>query len=75
MPGLLEGEELKGNIGSVGKYSVDVTPELKLKVSVSAEVDLVAELKTLAAKTATPLDDKAIAWVEGMLTAAKAIGA
>ena len=32
-----------------------------------SRIDLIAELKKLAAKTATPLDDQAIAWVEGML--------
>lgn len=61
---MFEGEELKGSIGKVGSYSVDVTPELKVKVAVAVEVDLIAEAKKLAAKTGTPIDDGAIAWLE-----------
>jgi hypothetical protein len=64
---MLEGKELEGNIGNIGKYSVDVTPQGELEVMVGVKVSLVGELKKLAAKTKTPIDDKAIEWVEAML--------
>jgi hypothetical protein len=41
-----------------------VTSDLKLKVSLEVSVDLIAEAKKLAAKTGTPVDDLAIAWLE-----------
>jgi hypothetical protein len=64
---MLEGKELEGKIGEFGGYSVDLGKDGKLTVSVEAKVDLIAELKKLAAQTATPMDDAAIAWVEKML--------
>jgi hypothetical protein len=64
---VLEGTEFEQKIGQVGSVTVDVTPELKLKVSASVEVDLLAEIKKLAAKTATPIDDAAIAWIEKLV--------
>lgn len=64
---MLEGKEIDKKIGDYGTASVDVTPDLKVKVEVGIEVDLIAELKKLAAKTNTPLDDQAIAWVESMV--------
>lgn len=64
---VLEGNELEQKIGQIGTVIVDVTPELKLKVSASVEVDLLAEIKKLAAKTATPIDDAAIAWIEKLV--------
>ena len=66
---MLEGNELEQKIGEYGEASVDVTPELKVIVSLSAQVDLLAELKKLAAKTETPIDDAAIAWIEKVLAA------
>jgi hypothetical protein len=70
---MLEGKELEGKIGSVGSYEVDVTPELKLKIAIGAEVDLVGELKKLAEKTDTPMDDLVIAWLEKLAAAAKVV--
>ena len=64
---MLEGKEFETKIGEYGSATVDVTGDLKLKATVVLEVDLIAELKKLAAKTGTPLDDQAIAWVESML--------
>ena len=61
---MLEGKEFEQKIGDIGSVSVDVTSELKLKVAVEVEIDLVAEAKKLAAKTSTPIDDAAIAWLE-----------
>lgn len=66
---MLEGKELEGNIGKIGTYSVDITPQFKLKVAVGVEVDLVAELKKLAAKTNTPIDDAVAAWLEKLAAA------
>ena len=63
---MLEGKEFETKIGEYGSASVDVTGDLKVKVEVGIEVDLIAELKKLADKTKTPLDNQAIAWVESM---------
>lgn len=70
---VLEGNEFEQKIGQVGAVVVDVTPELKLKVSASVEVDLIGELKKLAEKTATPIDDAAIAWIEKLVKAGNAL--
>ena len=71
---MLEGKEFEQKIGNVGSVSVDVTPELKLKVVAEVEVDLVAEAKKLAAKTSTPIDDAAIEWLEKIVKGAAALG-
>lgn len=71
---MLEGKELEVKLGEVGSASVDVTPDLKVVVSVEAKIDLIAEIKKLAEKTATPLDDKAIEYVEKLLAAKAALG-
>ncbi len=68
---MLENKEFTQKLGNYGEASVDVTPELKLVVSVAAQVDLLAELKKLADKSATPYDDMALAWIEKVLAAAK----
>lgn len=70
---LLEGNELEKDLGAYGKATVDVTPELKLKVSVVAEVDLVAEAKKLALKTETPVDDAALDWLQKLVAAASVL--
>lgn len=67
---MLEGKELDKKIGEYGSASIDVTPELKLKVEVAVEVDLIAEAKKLAAKSGTPIDDAAIAWLEKIVRSA-----
>lgn len=69
---MLEGKEFETKIGEYGTASVDVTSELKVKVEVGLEIDLIAEVKKLAAKTATPIDDQAIEWIEKVVKAAKA---
>lgn len=69
---MLEGKEFETKIGDYGSASVDVTPDLKLVVGVAIEVDLVAEIKKLAEKTATPIDDAAIAWIESMFKSSDA---
>lgn len=60
----LDGKEAEGKIGDVGSYSVDIN--MKGKVKVELELDLVAAAKAMAAKTSTPLDDKAIEWLESI---------
>lgn len=67
---MLEGKEFEKKIGEYGSASVDVTSDLKIKVAVAVEVDLIAEAKKLAAKTNTPIDDQAIAWLEVIVKAA-----
>jgi hypothetical protein len=69
---LLKGNELEKQFSDSVKVIVDVTPELKVKATV--EVDLIAEAKKLAAKTETPIDDKAIEWLEKITKAASDIG-
>lgn len=64
---MFEGTELDKKIGEYGSVSVDLTPELKVKVGVAIEVDLIAEIKKLAAKTNTPIDDSTIAWIEKLV--------
>ena len=70
---VLEGNELEQKIGQVGTVIVDVTPELKLSISAKVEVDLIGELKKLAEKTATPIDDAALAWIEKLVKAGNAL--
>ena len=67
---MLEGKEFEQQIGQV-KVEIDLTPEGKLKIG--AEADLLGLLKELAAKTSTPVDDVAVAWIEKVLGAAKAL--
>ena len=67
---MLEGKELQGKIGEVGEYYADVDHEGKLQLGVSVKIDLLGELKKLAAKTQTPIDDQAVAWIEQMLKTA-----
>lgn len=67
---MLEGSELEQKIGEYGAFVVDVTPELKVVVSAKIEVDLLAEIKKLAAKTETPIDDATVAWLEKLVKAA-----
>ncbi len=64
---MLEGKEVEGNIGEFGGYSADLNDKGMLEISVSVHVDLVAEAKKLAAKTSTPIDDKAIEWLEKLM--------
>ena len=59
--------ELDYKIGEYGSATVDVSPDLKLVIGVSFEIDLISEIKKLAAKTETKIDDAAIAWIESML--------
>ena len=70
---MLEGKELEKKIGEYGVASIDVTPELKVKVEVAIEVDLIAEAKKLAEKTETPIDNTAIEWLEKIVKAAAAL--
>jgi hypothetical protein len=62
---MFEGKEVEGKIGNIGSYELDVTD--KGTVKLGAEVDIIAFLKEQAAKTATPVDDMAIAWIEKVL--------
>lgn len=70
---MLEGKELVQKIGEYGEASVDVTPQLEVVVEIKAKVNLLEELKKMAAKTATPYDDQALAWVESVLNAFNAL--
>lgn len=64
---MLEGKELEGQIGEFGGYAADINDKGQLEISLSVKIDLVAEAKKLAAKTATPVDDQAIAWLEKLM--------
>ena len=63
----MEVQKQEGKIGSVGTWSESVSEKGVLMLMVGVEIDLIAELKKLAAKTETPIDDAVIAWVEGAL--------
>ncbi len=69
---MFEGKELEKQLGEYGSVSVDVSPQLKVVVALEAHIDLIAEVKKLAAKTATPIDDQAIAWLEILIGASSA---
>lgn len=71
---MLEGKEVEVALGKYGSASVDVTPDLKLVVAVQAQIDLLGELKKLAADTKTTLDDSFLATVEKLLAAKSALG-
>lgn len=68
----LEGKEFETKIGEFGSASVDVKPDLKVAVSLSVEVDLIAEVKKLADKTKTPVDNNVIEWLEKLIKAPQA---
>lgn len=63
---MLEGKEFEKELGDAGKVTIDVTPDLKViaEIAVKKEIDLIAVIKELAAKTATPIDDKVIEFLE-----------
>lgn len=58
---MLEGKEFEHKIGDFGSASVDVKDDGTVEVAVALKVDLLAELEKLAAKTAWPIDDTAVA--------------
>lgn len=64
---MLEGKELEVKIGDYGSASVDLSDKGMLEASVSLKIDLIAELKKLAAKTGTQLDDQFLAYVEKLM--------
>ncbi len=64
---MLDGKELEGKIGDVGEYFLDVNDEGVVEIGLSVKVDLIAQVKALAAKTATPVDDQVIAWLAKLL--------
>ena len=60
---MFDGKEVEGKIGEVGEYFVDVDSHGVVQIGMTIKVDLIAEAKKLAAKTGTPLDDQALAWL------------
>jgi hypothetical protein len=66
---MFKGKEFLGQVGNIGLVSCEVTDQLKVRLALTAEVNLIDELKRLAAKTKTPIDDKAIAWLEKIVRA------
>lgn len=64
---MLEGKEVDVKIGEYGSASVDLNAKGEVEIAVAIKVDLVAEAKKLAAKSATPIDDQAIAWLEKLM--------
>lgn len=80
--GLLEGNELEGNIGKVGNYVVDVDAKGNIKAEAVISQDLghtklsstnVIETnifklaEEITKKTGTPWDDKALALIKSVL--------
>jgi hypothetical protein len=66
---MFEKKEFEKKFGQHTAVAVDVTPDLKLKVTFEISVDLVEEAKKLAAKTNTPIDDTAVAWLQKLAEA------
>jgi hypothetical protein len=64
---MFEGKEVEGKIGEIGQYSVDIDDTGMVEVSVGVKVDLIAELRKLAAKSSNSLDDKAVDFIAGLL--------
>lgn len=79
---MLTGNELEGNIGEVGNYTVDVDLQGNVKISLeiskdfghskastvnSVEVNIFDLAEAIAKKTETTLDDKAIAALKSLL--------
>lgn len=56
-------------LGEYGKAEASLDSELKLKVSINAQVDLLAEVEKMAAATKTKFDDQAVAWLKGLVSA------
>lgn len=59
--------EVQGKIGSVGSYSVDVTPQGIVKATVGVEIDVVVELEKLAAQSDNKIDDAMVAMIKSAL--------
>lgn len=66
---VLDGVEFQKELGDAGSIKIDVTPELKVvaEVAVKKEIDLLAIIKELAEKSATPIDDKVIEFLEKII--------
>lgn len=60
-------QKVEGKIGSVGIWSQSISDKGVVNITVGVAIDLVAEAKKLAAKTSTPIDDQAIAWLESLM--------
>lgn len=69
---MLEGKEFEHKIGEYGSASVDLTDNGEVEIAIAVKINLVEEAKKLAAKTATPIDDQAIAWLEKLMIAKSA---
>lgn len=63
----MELQKIEGKIGTIGTYEESISAEGVLKLLVGVEINLVEEAKKLAAKTETPIDDQAIAWLEKLM--------
>lgn len=68
---MLEGKEVEGKLGEYGEYSVDLDDKGNVEIAIAAKykVNLVEVAKAAAAKTKTPVDDNAIAWLEKIMKA------
>lgn len=64
---MLEGNELEGNIGSIGNYKVDVQKDGHLEVSVGVKIDLLGEIEKLAAKTGNKIDDSVVEFLKKLM--------
>lgn len=67
---MLEGKEFEKQLGQYGSVSVDVTPQLEVQVSLTAKLDIVAELQKIADKTKTPLDNTLLSGIKAFLALA-----
>lgn len=60
-------------LGEYGTAQLSVDSMLVLEAEIKAKVDIIKELKELADKTNTPLDDKIVDGLEQFLKAANAV--
>lgn len=64
---MLEGKELEGKVGKFGKYELDVKADGTATVKFELNIDIVAELEVLAARSDNKIDDGIISIVKKAL--------
>lgn len=64
---LFAGNEFEKKIGDYGSIIVDVTPDAKIKIAVVLELDVIAELDKVAAKTSTQIDNNILSLLKTVL--------
>lgn len=71
---MLDGKEVDVPIGKYGHASLDIDDSGNVDIAIGVKINIIEAAKGLAAQTKTPLDDQAIAWLEKLVAAKKALG-